>query len=102
MVVQVFFYDMIDNQSIVQTSANVTYRWNTAPVDWNNGDIEILEVEYAASSPNPKDKILENRQYHGYVVRVYYKGELQDMRADPVKLLGQYPPPLTLPTEDSK
>jgi hypothetical protein len=45
---------------------------------------------------------VENRSYFGYVVRVYYKGDLQDMRADPVKLLNQYPPPLTLPNEDSR
>jgi hypothetical protein len=100
--VQVFFYDLVDEQSVVQTNANVTYRWDTAPVDWNNGDIEILQVEYAASAPNPKEKIMENRRYFGYVVRVYYKGDLQDMRAEPVKLLNQYPPPLTLPNEDTK
>jgi tetratricopeptide (TPR) repeat protein len=101
-VVQVFFYDLIDGQSVVQTNANVTYRWDTAPVDWNNGDIEILQVEYAAASPNARDRVVENRSYFGYVVRVYYKGDLQDMRADPVKLLNQYPPPLTLPNEDSR
>jgi hypothetical protein len=71
-------------------------------VNWNDSDIEILEVDYAASTPNPKQKHPENRKYFGYIVRVYYKNELQDMRADPLKLLKQYPPPLTLTNEDGK
>ena len=101
-VIQVFFYDSLADKSVVQTNANMTYRWSTLPVDWNESDIEILEVDYAASTPGPKEKHPEVRTYFGYIVRVYYKGDLQDMRAEPVKLLKQYPPPLTLATEELK
>ena len=101
-VIQVFFYDMLDDQSVVQTNANMT-RWSTLPVDWNDSDIEILEVDYAAAAPGPKEKHPEQRKYFGYIVRVYYKGDLQDMRANlTVKLLQQYPPPVTLPSEEMK
>lgn len=101
-VIQVFFYDLIEDRDVVQTNANMTYHWATVPVDWSENDIEILEVDYAASPPSPKEKHPENRRYFGYIVRVYYKNELQDMRAEPVKLLKQYPPPLTLASEESK
>ena len=37
-----------------------------------------------------------NRQYAGYQVRVYYNDQLQDVRAEPTKLLNLFPPPLTL------
>jgi hypothetical protein len=36
------------------------------------------------------------RTYYGYTVRLYYDRELQDVQADPLRLLQQFPPPLTL------
>ncbi len=100
-VIQVFFYDMLDNKDVVQTNATVNYRWSTTPPTWQEDDIEILNVEYLQSQPDARArKAAEERKYFGYVVRVYYKKELQDMRADPVKLLKQYPPPLTLDSPD--
>lgn len=101
-VIHVFFYDQVDEGSIVQTNANVTSHWRTLPGNWNDTDIQILEVEYSATSLNSKEKLPENRRYFGYIVRVYYKGDLQDMRADPVTLLKQYPPPLTLSSEETQ
>ncbi len=100
-VIQVFFYDLIDNNDIVQTNANVSSHWSTLPADWKDNDEEVLEVEYA--QPLPKTgKAPENRTYFGYVVRIYYKGELQDWRADQDKLRAKYPPPLTLPTDQAQ
>jgi len=100
-VIQVFFYDLIDNTTIVQTNANVSSRWSTLPADWKDDDVEILEVEYA--QPQPKaGKTAENRNYFGYVVRVYYKGELQDWRADQDKLRAKFPPPLTLSPDQTQ
>jgi tetratricopeptide (TPR) repeat protein len=94
-VIQVFFYDSI-NESIVQTNANVSSHWSRLPADWVDNDIEILEVEYSQPPPESALKPEEIRKYYGYVVRVYYKKELQDIRAEPVKLLKQFPPPVTL------
>ena len=37
------------------------------------------------------------RQYLGYIVRVYYKDQLQAVRADPTRLLNLFPPPFTAP-----
>jgi hypothetical protein len=39
------------------------------------------------------------RTYLGYTVRLYYDRQLQDVQADPLRLLQQFPPPLTLPED---
>lgn len=104
-VIQVYFYDIVAGQDVVQTNANVRSHWSTLPADWSDDDIEVLEVEYLQPKPEAKpesekaEEPVETRDYFGYVVRVYYRGELQDMRADPVKLLKQFPPPISLPAE---
>jgi len=99
--IRVFFYDMIDDRSIVQTNANVSYHWTKLPADWVESDIEILAVDYSQPIRDPKEKQSENRKYYGYEVRIYYKNTLQDIRAEPVKLLKQFPPPVTL-TDEAK
>lgn len=38
-----------------------------------------------------------HRKYHGYIVRIYYLDQLQDVRAEPTKLLSLFPPPFTAP-----
>ena len=98
-IIQVFFYDLLGGESIVQTNANVASRWSTPPPDWKDDDIEVLEVDYA--QPLKSDKPAETRTYFGYVVRVYYKGELQDWRSDQDKLRAKYPPPLTLASDQA-
>jgi tetratricopeptide (TPR) repeat protein len=95
-VIQVFFYDKLGDQSIVRTNANVSSHWATLPADWQQDDIEILEVDYTQGAPEP-GKIEEGRQYYGYVVCVYYNKELQDQAADPQTLIKKNPPPLILP-----
>lgn len=93
---QVFFYDKLGDNSVVRTNADVSYHWATLPADWQQDDIEILEVDYTQAPPEP-GKIEEGRQYYGYIVVVYYNKELQDQAADPQSLIKKYPPPLTLP-----
>ena len=39
------------------------------------------------------------RTYLGYTVRLYYDRQLQDVQSDPVRLLQQFPPPMTLSAE---
>lgn len=99
-VIQVYFYDQLEDESIVQTAADVNSRWTTLPADWSGDDIEVLQVEYAQPNPDAAQvKAGDTRKFYGYVIRAYYKGELQDMRAEPVTLLKQFPPPLTLENE---
>jgi len=98
-VIQVFFYDQLGDNSVVVTNANVSSHWATLPADWQAEDIEILEVDYTQAPPEP-GKIEEARHYYGYIVCVYYNKDLQDQAADPQDLIKKYPPPLTLPESD--
>ena len=97
-VIQVFFYDMLENERVVQTNAKVSSNWTTAPADWSEGGIEILEVGYTQPLPELEEE-RETRKYLGYIVRVYYKNELQDVRAEPASLLTLFPPPLEVQTD---
>jgi hypothetical protein len=47
----------------------------------------------APPAPAPPPSV---RTYYGYTVRLYYDRQLQDVQADPLRLLQQFPPPLTL------
>lgn len=100
--IQVLFYDIVDNQNLVQTTANVSSRWTTAPADWLDSNIETLEVDYQLPQPDAKAARRENRKYFGYLIRVYYKGELQAGTGEPERLLQQFPPEQRLPEDTSK
>lgn len=121
--IQVYFYDMIEDDKLALTDAEVNYEWLTPDHDWKNTNPEILAVGYlrlksgklsteaalteaaAAVTPNSHRSSSAkksttppagNRKYAGYQVRVYYNDQLQDVRAEPTKLLNLFPPPLTL------
>ena len=38
----------------------------------------------------------QQREYYGYIVRLYYRRELQDTKAEPANLNQKFPPPNTL------
>jgi hypothetical protein len=102
LVIHVLFYDIVDGQNVVQTSANVNSRWETPPADWSDSDTEELAVEYQLPKADAKTAKHENRKFFGYIVRIYYKQELQAAVAEPDRLAQQYPPPPTLPKETDK
>ncbi len=132
--IQVFFYDMMNNDQVVLTNADVSYEWVTPGHDWADTGTEVLDVTYlrskhtepapgtplagqttevpdsvekamrAARKPStPADLLPQSesgpRQYLGYIVRVYYKDQLQGVRADPTRLLNLFPPPFTAPPQ---
>ena len=104
-IMQVLFYDMVDDTYVVQTSAVRESEWITEPADWqDNGGIEILQITYRLPFLTDEDAeagVLK-RDYLGYSARLYYEGILQDTAADPVRLLSEYPPPPTLETTPSE
>ena len=91
--VQVYFYDE-ENGEIVPSKAQVTSKWLSAPVDWKDGEPELLEVSY-----NP-DTVDPDIHFAGYVVAVYYKGDRQDCRANPVKLEKLFEPKYFIGLDD--
>lgn len=100
--IQVLFYDIVDNRDLVQTTANVSSRWTTAPADWLDSNTESLEVDYQLPLPDAKAARRENRKYFGYLIRVYYKGELQASGGEPERLIQQFPPEPKLPEDPNK
>ena len=126
--IQVYFYDTVDNNKVALTDAEVSYEWLTPNHDWKGTNPEILAVSYlrlknsAISSEAALSEAAANvtpplsgrkgsapkksgagetgtRKYAGYQVRVYYNDQLQDVRAEPTKLLNLFAPPLTLPAQ---
>lgn len=93
MKVFVLFYERMSGKEVARTIANVSNRWSSPPVDWKEGDTEILEVTYELLAQQART---EKREYYGYIVRLYYRGELQDTKAEPVSLNQKFPPPYTL------
>jgi hypothetical protein len=98
--IHVLFYDKVDGRNVVPTSANVVYKWATSPTDWADSDTEELAVEYQLPRPEGARARRETREYFGYLVRVYYKQQLQASVADPERLGDQYPAPQVLQPND--
>ena len=124
---QVFFYDMVNNDQVVLTDADVSYEWVTPGHDWAETGTEVIDVTYLrpkrgsvirnqiadvpdsvekATRANRKPEAAETpatpsgpHQFLGYIVRVYYHDQLQDVRADPKRLLQLFPPPSTAPPQ---
>ena len=95
--IQVFFYDTLDNKEVVLTNARVSYEWVTPHHDWKDPRPQVLKVTYL----RPLKKINSKgprRKYRGFIVRVYYDGQRQGVRAEPTELLNLFPPPLTIPS----
>jgi len=82
--VQVYFYDE-EGGDISPSKAQVTSSWMSSPVDWRDGEPELLEVRYLPETSDPEVR------FAGYVVAIYYKGDLQDYRAEPSRLIKAFP-----------
>ena len=85
--VQVYFYEQDgDSGDILPSKAQVTSSWMSLPVSWQKKEEpELLQVSYLPDQTDPMPK------FAGYVVAVYYKGDLQDYRSEPSKLQKQFP-----------
>ena len=49
---QVFFYDMVNNDQVVLTDADVSYEWVTPGHDWAETGTEVLDVTYYRPKSN--------------------------------------------------
>jgi hypothetical protein len=95
--IQVFFYDRVDNKDVVLTNAHVSYAWVTPHHDWKGTKPEVLKVTFLRPQKKLSSKDAQRKDL-GYIVRIYYNGQRQAVRAHPVELLNLFPPPLTLPS----
>jgi len=87
--IQVYFYDQ-DGEEIVPSKAQVTSKW----LNWKSGEPQLVEVSYLPESVDPGIK------FAGYVIAIYYKGDLQDCRSKPSRLQKQFEPKYYIGTDE--
>jgi TolB-like protein len=88
-VIVVSFYDVTRDNKMKPTDARTGYNWLTSTRDWTDPSPKFLAATYV----RPKTHIpaAEERRYGGFIVRVYFDGQLQDSRATPPELLTLFP-----------
>ena len=84
--IRVSFFDLTEANEMRPTEAEVSYEWLTPVRDWTDPTPKFLVATYEAAGVSRKsaDKI----RYGGFVVRVYFDGELQAERSEPKALLA--------------
>src|SRR6266480_4288041 len=85
----VSFYDLTKDNKMKPTDARVGYDWLTPANDWADATPKFLVATYVR--PKPQRPSTDERRYGGFVVRVYFDGQLQDSRANPPDLLTLFP-----------
>ncbi|HEY2101916.1 MAG TPA: protein kinase [Chthoniobacterales bacterium] len=87
--INVSFYDVAKDNKMIPTDARVGYNWLTPATDWSDATAKYLQANYLR--PKAKMSTTEGRRYGGFVVRLYFDGQLQDSRATPPDLLTLFP-----------
>ncbi len=89
--IKVDFYDLTKDNGLKPTNARVSYSWLSSGRDWTDPTPKFLAATYM----RPKSKLpsSDERRFGGFVVRVYFDGQLQDARAVPQELLTMFPAP---------
>jgi hypothetical protein len=81
----VSFYDLTKDNKMMPTDAQVGYHWLTSATGWADAAPRFLEATYVR--PKTQTPSADVRRYGGFIVRVYFDGQLQDSRANPPELL---------------
>jgi serine/threonine-protein kinase len=87
--IKVDFYDITKDKRMKPTKAQVSYNWLTTARDWTDPTPKFLTATYVR--PKTQKPSTDGRRYGGFVVRVYFDGQLQDERATPPQLLTLFP-----------
>src|SRR5438034_3673173 len=83
--IKVDFYDLTKDNKLMLTNAKISYNWLSSGRDWTDPTPKFLAATYV----RPKSKLPppDKRRFGGFVVCVYFDGQLQDSRASPPELL---------------
>src|SRR5436309_12816943 len=87
--IKVDFYDLTKDNRLTPTNAKVSYNWLTSARDWTDATPKFLAATYVR--PKSKSASSDERRYGGFIVSVYFDGQLQDSRASPPELLTLHP-----------
>jgi eukaryotic-like serine/threonine-protein kinase len=89
--IKVDFYDRTKDNKMKPTNARTSYSWLTASEDWTDATPKFLAATYVR--PKTQSPSADGRRYGGFIVRVYFDGQLQDARASPPELVTLFPAP---------
>ena len=84
--IRVSFFDVTESNEMRPTDAEVNYEWLTPVRDWSDPSPKYLVATYEGSGPSRKSA--EDVRYGGFVVRVYFDGQLQAERSEPKGLVA--------------
>jgi eukaryotic-like serine/threonine-protein kinase len=87
----VSFYDRTKDNKMKPTDARTSYSWLNASEDWTDATPKFLVATYVR--PKTQSRAVDGREYGGFIVRVYFDGQLQDAKARPSELLTVFPAP---------
>ena len=84
--IRVSFFDVTESNEMRPTDAEVSYEWLTPVRDWSDPSPKYLVATYDGSGSSRKS--VEKVRYGGFVVRVYFDGQLQAERSEPKGLVA--------------
>lgn len=91
--IEVKFYDRLETGEVIETNAETT-KSITIPTLWESFDRKTFTAQYTAAKGLRKKETEDTgkkRRSYGYIVRVFYRGKLQDEKSDPEKLVTFFP-----------
>ncbi len=75
----VYFYDIVDGQTIEASTADTSKLYPTEPYDWAvDGTEEIVVNYHQPVFSEEQARELGERRYYGYAIELYYRDQLQD------------------------
>lgn len=83
--IRVSFFDVTPTGEMRPTDAQVDYQWTTPVRDWTDPTPKYLVATYLGAGTSRKST--ENVRYGGFLVRVYFDGQLQAERSEPKTLV---------------
>ena len=83
--IRVSFFDVTPEGEMRPTDAQVYYQWITPVRDWTDSSPKYLVATYLG--PGTSRRLAENVRYGGFLVRVYFEGQLQAERSEPKALV---------------
>lgn len=94
----VYFYDIVDGQTIEASTADTSKLYPTEPYDWKvDGTEEIVVNYHQPVFSEEQARELGERRYYGYAIELYYRDQLQDKVTIPEEIAAlriQESPPL--------
>jgi len=80
----VYFYDIVDGQTIEASTADTSKLYPTEPYDWKvDGTEEIVVNYHQPVFSEERARELGERRYYGCAIELYYRNQLQDKVAIP-------------------